>query len=136
MRNQNGCFLGFDFGTKRIGVAVGQRITQTASPLTTVFYDRGEPDFLKIQKLIQEWRPEALIVGIPFNMDDTESASTQAARRFVAALESRFQLPVHPIDERLTTRAVRYELKEQGKDQLQKVDAYAACLILESFLRG
>jgi putative Holliday junction resolvase len=81
--------LGFDFGTKRIGIAVGQELTSSSSPLETIHNRNNEPDWTAIEKHIRNWHAEALVVGIPFNMDDTEHELTHAARRFAAALEKR-----------------------------------------------
>ncbi len=89
----SGTFLGFDFGTKSIGVAVGQRITATARPLPALKAQDGKPDWNVIEKLLKEWQPEAVIVGLPLNMDGTEQPLTARARispiKFVAALASR-----------------------------------------------
>ncbi len=133
----NQTYLGFDFGTKRIGVAVGQALTKTASPLKNLSAQDGVPDWQLIQKLIEQWRPQALIVGIPLNMDGSEQAITKRARRFANRLHERFKLPVHGIDERLTTVSARSELFDSGGYKAlkkQEIDSFAAKLILESWL--
>jgi len=130
--------LGFDFGTKRIGVAVGQIITQTARPLDTIKANNGEPQWDSLNKLIKTWQPDALIVGIPLNMDGTEQFITQKARQFADQLAEHYQLPVHGVDERLTTKAAReYLFNEGGYKALQQgqVDSVAAQLILQTWLR-
>ncbi len=129
--------LGFDFGTKRIGVAVGQMVTRTARPLTVIPAINGHPQLSMLTKIINEWHPNALVVGIPLNMDGTEQPLTVAARTFADLLRQTFQLPVHEIDERLTTKAARENIfKEGGYKALQngQVDSVAAQLILENWL--
>lgn len=133
----SGFFLGFDFGMKRIGVAVGQKITKTAQPLETLSANQGSPEWNHVKKLIQKWEPEALIVGIPWNMDGTEQFITQAARRFANQLKEKFLLPVHGMDERLSTKAAREKLFSEGGYKALKagqVDSIAAQLILQNWL--
>lgn len=128
--------LAFDYGLRRIGVAVGSSITQTASPLPPLLAKDGQPDWVQVQKLIQEWKPARLVVGMPLNLDDTEQPLSLAARKFAGRLHGRFGLPVDHIDERLSTKAARAELFERGGyKELQKksVDSRAACLILEGW---
>ena len=131
-------YLGFDFGYKRIGVAVGQRLTGSASPLSTLDAKLGVPNWDLIQKLIKEWRPQALIVGLPRCIDNTEQYTTKAARGFARQLQERFALPVHMVDERLSTVEARANLFEQGgyrKIKKSEVDSIAACIILEQWLQ-
>ncbi|MGI9335422.1 MAG: Holliday junction resolvase RuvX [Gammaproteobacteria bacterium] len=125
--------LGFDHGERRIGVAVGQSITATATALGVIDVDSGRPDWDAIAALIGDWQAEALIVGLPLNMDGTEQAASAGARRFAAALKRRFELPVHLHDERLSTREARERLHRQGEDPEQD-DAMAARIILEGWL--
>ena len=129
--------LGFDFGMKRIGVAVGQSITQTANPLTTLKAQQGIPSWKEIETLINEWKADALIVGIPYNMDNTEQSITFSARKFANRLKGRFHLPVYLVDERLTTIEAKQQLAELGAKyaDLKQVDSYAAKIILESWLK-
>ncbi len=130
--------LGFDFGLRHIGVAVGQTYTRTAQPVTTLAAHKGVPEWPEITKLIQTWRPHALVVGIPLNMDGTEQPLTRAARRFAKALEKQTQLPVHSMDERLSTVEARAHLFAQGGYKAlkkQAIDSMAAQLILESWLQ-
>ena len=134
----DGVYLGFDFGYKRIGVAVGQRLTCSASPLSTLDAKLGIPDWHAVQKLIAQWSPQALIVGIPTCIDDTELYTTSAARRFAKQLRKRFALPVHLVDERLSTVEARGQLFEQGgyrKLKKAAIDGIAACIILEQWLQ-
>jgi len=133
-----GLYIGFDFGYKRIGVAVGQSLTKSASPLTTLAAKSGVPTWPEIAALIKKWRPSGLIVGLPTKIDGQEQYTTQAARNFAKQLIDRFALPVHLVDERLTTVAARTELYTQGgyrKIQHSQVDCLAACIILEQWLQ-
>jgi putative Holliday junction resolvase len=128
--------LAFDFGLRRIGVAVGQTITRTAKPLPTLLAKNGEPDWREITRLIAEWRPEALVVGIPLNMDGTKQAITFEAEAFAKRLAEDYHLPVHGMDERLSTRDARERLFEAGGYKKLKntpIDGIAAQLILESW---
>lgn len=130
-------YLGFDFGYKRIGVAVGQRVTCSARPLATLAAKQGIPDWNVVAKVIAQWGPQALIVGIPTCIDDTELYTTQAARRFAKQLRKQFALEVHLVDERLSTVEARGHLFEQGgykKIKKTEIDGIAACIILEQWL--
>ncbi len=121
-------FLAFDFGTARVGVASGNSLTRSARPLRTLA-EQGEARFEAIGRLIAEWRPAALVVGVPFHPDGAVHVNTERARRFGRQLKARFGLPVHEVDERYTTT----EAKAGGARDL---DAAAAALILEQFLGG
>lgn len=125
--------LGFDFGTRQIGVAVGQSLTGSARALDTVAVRPGGPDWAAIAGLIQDWRPAGLVVGLPLDLDGTEQEMTHAARRFGRQLAGRFGLPVHAMDERLTSREACSILRERGEDP-RATDPMAAQLILESWL--
>ena len=130
-------FLGFDFGMKNIGVAVGQDLTHSANPLTVIKAREGIPNWGQIQALIDQWQPQQLIVGLPFNMDGTEQEMTQAARRFGNRLNGRFHLPVEWQDERLSTFEALDQLGIQSKMQSnnrEDVDRISAQLILQSWL--
>ncbi|MFV2090292.1 MAG: Holliday junction resolvase RuvX [Pseudomonadales bacterium] len=125
MSNINGTVLAFDFGLKHIGVAVGQTITQTANPLTTLEARNGTPRWADIEHLSAEWRPVCLLVGLPLNMDDSESVMSGHARNFARKLQARLGLAVEMVDERLTSHAAR------DSDQPH---ATAAALIAETWL--
>ena len=130
-------FLGFDHGMKNIGVAVGQELTHTASPLTVIKARDGIPNWDEIETLIEQWQPERLIVGLPLNMDDTEQAMTRAARKFGNRLNGRFQIAVEWQDERLSTYEALEVLGVSSKLQAKKrddVDRISAQLILQSWL--
>lgn len=130
-RTQPSRLLGFDYGEKRIGVAVGQSLTGTATPLESIPVHRGRPAWERISALIADWRPDALVVGNPLNMDGTRQAVTDSADRFAGTLEKRFGLPVFRADERLSTREAKNLLR-----RTRDLDAVAAQLILETWLAG
>ncbi|NBV78115.1 Holliday junction resolvase RuvX, partial [bacterium] len=110
----DGVYLAFDFGYKRIGVAVGQQLTLSASPLPTLQAKGGLPDWAVVQTLIVQWQPQALLVGFPTGMDDTELYTTAASKGFARQLKKRFAIPVHLVDERLTTVEARALLYAEG----------------------
>ncbi len=122
------CFLAFDFGEKRTGVAVGNRLTQTATPQPTVIAV-GDAKWRPIESLLKEWRPDALVVGVPFHPDGAPHDNTAKAQKFARQLHGRFGLPVFEVDERYTTT----EAHAMGA---KDADAASACLILEQFLRS
>ncbi|MEO5344489.1 MAG: Holliday junction resolvase RuvX [Gammaproteobacteria bacterium SHHR-1] len=127
--------LGFDYGTRKIGVASGQDLTGQAAPLTTLAMVQQRPDWDAIGRLIAEWRPQRLIVGLPLNMDDTPTFLTERTRRFARQLEGRYRLPVELVDERLTSKAAKAEFGEFSKATRRLgLDAFAAKLILETWL--
>ena len=119
-------FLAFDFGARRVGVATGNSLTRTATPLTTVAVE-GEARLAAIGALIAEWRPAALVVGVPRHPDGAPHVNTERARRFGRELKARFGLSVHEVDERYTTT----DAKRAGAVDL---DAAAAAIILEQHL--
>lgn len=129
--------LGFDFGVTSIGVAVGQTITGTASPLPALKANDGIPNWQQVETLLQEWQPASCVVGLPLNMDSTEQPLTARARKFANRLHGRFGIPVHLQDERLTTVSAKEILFAQGgarKLEKARIDSAAACLITEDFL--
>lgn len=128
--------LGFDFGTKSIGVAVGQQLTGTARALTALKAQDGTPDWKLIEKLLKEWQPNYVVVGLPLNMDGTEQELTARARKFANRLHGRFGVRVELQDERLSTVEARADLFERGGFRaLQKgqVDSQSAVIILEDW---
>jgi putative Holliday junction resolvase len=120
-------FLAFDFGTRRVGVASGNTVTRTAQPLHTIAAT-GAARFDAIGKLVTEWHPDGLVVGVPFHPDGAPHDNTERARRFGRQLHGRFRLPVHEVDERYTTTQAHAE-------RAADVDAASAAIILEQFLR-
>jgi len=121
-------FLAFDFGTKRIGVATGNTLSGSAQALQTVAAE-GDARFEAIGRLIREWQPSALVVGVPFHPDGAAHDNTERARRFARQLHGRFKLAVHEVDERYTTT----EAQASGA---RDIDAESAAIILEQFLRN
>lgn len=131
--------LAFDFGTKSIGVAVGQQLTGTARPLAAIKAQDGIPDWNKIEALLKEWLPDRVVVGLPLNMDGTEQPLTARARKFANRLHGRFGVQVDLQDERLSTVEARADLFERGGFRaLNKgsVDSLSAVIILESWFEN
>lgn len=131
--------LGFDFGLRRIGVATGQSVTGSATPVTTLPANDGLPDWSRVDRLIEQWKPDRLVVGLPYTMDGREQAITQGARDFAHSLEQRYARPVHTVDERLSSKEAEArlrELRQQGRRRVRRedIDSVAACIILESWL--
>jgi putative Holliday junction resolvase len=118
-------FLAFDYGLKRTGVASGNTVTSSATPLTTV-HAEGKARFDPIERLIREWQPDVLVVGVPFHPDGAEHDNTRAARRFARQLEGRFSLPVIEVDE-------RYSTTEALAARAHDADAAAAAILLQQF---
>ncbi|HTP74535.1 MAG TPA: Holliday junction resolvase RuvX [Burkholderiaceae bacterium] len=121
-------FLAFDFGTRRVGVAVGNSMLRQAQPLVTLSA-LGDARFAAIKRLVDEWGPDALVVGVPVHPDGAPHDNTRRAKAFARQLQGRFRLPVHEVDERYTTT----EAMARGAAD---VDAAAAALILEQYLHG
>ncbi|MDQ7074438.1 MAG: Holliday junction resolvase RuvX [Gammaproteobacteria bacterium] len=134
--------LAFDYGRQRIGIAVGQEITHSSNPLTTVHAINHKPDWDTISKLIQEWQPDALVVGIPLQMDGKEQEMSKAARKFSRQLEGRYRLPIFEADERLSSCEAQQQIKlgrqngTRGRSQKGDVDKIAASVILQRWLDG
>lgn len=132
--------LGFDFGMKHIGVAVGQSVTHSATPLKTLPAFDGIPDWNAIQTLIEQWCAQALIVGLPLQMDGSEQPISFAARRFMNRLKEHFGLPVFEVDERLSSWAAKDEMgtsvartAKKRRAARDKVHSYAAALLIEQW---
>jgi len=138
MAERTGTYLGFDFGTRKIGVAVGQRITGTASPLETIRSEKKAVRWQAIDRLVATWQPEALVVGIAHQADGQDNPITPLMRKFCRQLEARYRLPVHAVDEYLTTFESRQLLFDEVKLRARKVrefnDQVAAKLILQTWL--
>ena len=126
--------LGFDYGLKQIGVASGQTLTSSATGLTILKAVDGIPNWSQVEKLLTEWNPDLVVVGLPLNMDDTESELSGRARKFARRLQGRFAVEVEMVDERLTSREAKSMGREQGNQDLTKIDHVAAALILQSWL--
>jgi len=134
--------MAFDYGVRRIGVAVGQTTTASASPVGVVPV-RAAPDWVAVERCVREWSPSRLLVGLPYNMDGTDTVLTATCRAFAADLARRFGLRVELVDERLTSAAATDELREARRSgartrrvRREDIDAHAARLILETWLRA
>lgn len=136
----DGVALGFDYGGRRIGVAVGQSITGTASALAVVSNGPQGPNWPDLDKLVREWRPKALVVGLPVTEQGFDQAITTASRAFADQLAQRYQLPIHLQDERFSSRESEASfklLRQEGlarKKDAKMLDAAAAKRILERWL--
>lgn len=131
--------LGLDYGTKKLGVAIGQNLTNTAMGIDVIPVRNRQPEWARLDALVQRWKPGAFVVGMPYNMDGTENAMTAAARHFALSLSARYDKPCYHIDERLSTREAR-DIARQNAERSGKrpndraqVDAMVAQLLLESW---
>jgi len=135
--SRDGTVLGFDYGTRFIGVAVGDRATRIAHPLSTIDAEASAVRFAAIGALIAEWRPELLVVGVPFSLEGEAHDMTHRAQRFARQLEGRFGLPVATVDERLTSAAAGERLRETGRGgsaHKQLLHPVAAQILLQAYL--
>ncbi len=139
MPDRANTLLGFDYGERRIGVAVGHRHTGLSNPLTTVVNQGNQTNWTALLTLIEEWRPDALVVGIPTHMDGKETEMTKRATAFKDALAARSQLPAHGADERASSRDAEHIIannRKQGRRRASKgdTDKIAAALILQHWM--
>lgn len=135
--------LAFDFGLRRIGVAVGNTLTSAAEPLATLAARRGVPDWDAVARCFAEWRPGVVVVGVPCNMDGSAGPLTAPARAFAAGLSARFGVPVEGVDERLSSREAGQALKARRQSGALRrrvrradIDREAACVLLRQWLAG
>ena len=131
-----GTVLAFDFGTKRIGVAVGESLIGLAHPLADIAAEETDARFAAIAKIIDEWQPQHLVVGLPLATDGAPHESTRRAQRFARQLEGRFSLPVSLVDERYTSVEAEAALREAGARKAiraKRLDSAAAQLILQQY---
>jgi putative holliday junction resolvase len=142
MSSRGEVVVAFDYGSRRIGVAVGQTLTGTASPTGALPSSDTGPDWGAVKQCLHEWGPSRVLVGLPYNMDGSDTVLTATCRAFGDELAQRFGLPVEFVDERLTSRAATDELREARRSgaktrrvRPQDIDANAARLILETWLR-
>jgi putative Holliday junction resolvase len=133
--------LGFDYGRRRIGVAVGGSATGRATPLAVVRCRQDGPDWAAIADLVDEWRPDRMVVGLPYNDDGSESEMTRLARRFAGRLQARFRIPSELVDERLSSREAEDRLRgeraagtRRRRVRKEDVDMGAAAVILQGWL--
>lgn len=130
--------MAFDFGTRRIGVAVGQELLGSGQPVALIPARDGIPDWQQIESLLEEWRPDLVVVGLPLNMDDTENDMCARARKFGKRLHGRYHVPVEMVDERLTSFEAKGDVMAAGGSRdfgRHGVDDRAAVLILETFFQ-
>lgn len=133
---ESGTVLAFDFGERRIGIAVGEHLINSTNPLTTIDNESNEVRFATITQLVNEWRPKLLVVGLPLSLDGSETEVTQLCKKFARRLNGRFNLPVIMIDERYSSTEASQLLNESGiKGRAQKpmLDQVAAQTILRSY---
>lgn len=129
--------MAFDFGTKRIGIAVGQRLTGTGEPLSPIKANDGIPNWQELERIIDDWNPDAFVVGLPLNMDGTPSSMSARANKFAKRLEGRYHRRAFTHDERLSSfEAKGYVMAQGGSRDFGKnsVDGLAAQLVLESWM--
>jgi putative Holliday junction resolvase len=132
-----GNIIGFDFGQKRIGVAIGNNISKSAQALITIDSASSNQKFEAIQKIMDEWQPVSIVVGVPFNVDGSEHKVTNLCKKFAKQLEQKYALPIHLIDERYTSIEAGYEIQDKKIDPKKKkllIDQIAAKIILQSYL--
>lgn len=131
-----GTLIGFDFGLRRIGVAIGQTITRTASPEAIVDSKDGKPNWEHISQLFEKWQPSAIVVGLPMRLDGTEQALTQPARKFGQRLSGRYGRPVFFIEEQLSSiEAEKRQNSRSKRGKNEHIDDHAAQIILENWLQ-
>jgi len=135
----NKVILGFDFGMKYIGVAVGQTVTNTSSILKSYLAKKGIPNWNEIDSLIKNWKPSDIIVGLPLNMNGSMQNIALSAQSFAYSLKSRYNIPVHTIDERLTTWEAKSKhpniAKTHSKSNLLKINSVSASILVEQWLQ-
>ncbi len=135
------CVLGFDLGTRILGVAVGNHLTGNARALTTLPVRDHHPDWVRMDALLREWQPDALIVGLPLALDGGEQPMSRIARRFAGQLQERYRRPVHLIDERHSSQEAARRFADarasgaRRRRHAQRIDADAAAVILDSWLQ-
>ncbi len=132
-------YLAFDYGTVNIGVAVGQKVTKSATVLSALKSKNRVIPWEQIDKLISNWYPSALVVGVPHTVDGKDLKITVLARQFISQLQLRYSLPVYEVEEMLTTKSARAEIFNKGGYkalQNESVDSFAAKIILEAWMNG
>ncbi len=129
--------MAFDFGSRKIGIAIGQELTGTAQPLAPLAADNGIPDWQELERRIEEWKPDAFVVGMPLNMDGTASKISVRANKFRNRLHGRYHRQSYSMDERLSSNEAKAKLAEHydGSNKKVSLDSVSAALILESWFR-
>ena len=130
--------MAFDFGTQKMGIAIGQSTIESTNPLPLFVMKDGIPDWNQLLKLVKEWQPNLFLVGLPLNMDDSESELSARARKFARRLRHQTNIETWMVDERLTTREAREELEyyqNKGRAKRLSADSFAAALLIQSWYR-
>ncbi|TXJ09297.1 MAG: Holliday junction resolvase RuvX [Acinetobacter sp.] len=138
MPNSSQTIMAFDFGTQKMGIAVGQSLIESCNPLPLFAMKDGIPDWSKLLKIVQEWQPNIFLVGLPLNMDDSESELSARARKFARRLRHQTNIQTWMVDERLSTREAREALEHyqaHGQAKRLSADSFAASLLIESWYR-
>ena len=136
--NSSLSIMAFDFGTQKMGIATGQSTIESANPLPLFAMKDGIPDWNQPLKLVKEWQPNIFLVGLPLNMDDSESELSARARKFARRLRHQTNIETWMVDERLSTREAREQLafyQEQGRAKRLSADSFAAALLIQSWYR-
>lgn len=136
---QSKSIMAFDFGTQKMGMAIGQSSIESANPLPLFVMKDGIPNWDQLLKIVKEWQPNLFLVGLPLNMDDSESELSTRARKFARRLRHQTNIETLMVDERLTTREAREELdfyQEQGRAKKLSADSFAAALLIQSWYRN
>ncbi|MBS7828806.1 Holliday junction resolvase RuvX [Wohlfahrtiimonas chitiniclastica] len=128
--------VGFDYGVKNIGLAVGNRLTNTAQPIAILKATDGQPDWEEVARHLKDWTPTVLVVGIPYTADGTETEHIKKIRKFMNRLHGRFGLPVEAVDERLSSQESEQYIKPSKKGKKGQLDAHSAAIIVERYLNG
>ena len=138
MTEESGVVMAFDYGLRNIGIAIGQSMTKRASTFYAIKAKEGEPDWIKLDSIVKEWEPALFIVGDPFNMDGTKSEFQKRISRFSSELKSRYQIRLHMMDERLTTKEAKERIKTESSGLIESANKHSvsAQIILEDWFRS
>ena len=138
MPEEAGVVMGFDYGVRNIGIAIGQNITKSASTFYAIKAKEGEPDWIKLDSIVKEWEPALFIVGDPFNMDGTRSEFQKRISRFSTELKNRYKIRLHMMDERLTTKEAKERIKTESSGLKESANKHSvsAQIILEDWFRS
>lgn len=128
--------LGFDFGTQNLGIAVGNRLTNTAQPVKIIKVTYNQPDWLEVEKILKEWEPQAFIVGMPFTKDGTVTEHLKIIQKFINRLHGRFGLPVYIVDEANSSIESTQYVKPSNRNKKGQLDAISAAIIIERWLNN
>lgn len=128
--------LGFDFGTQNLGIAVGNRLTNTAQPVKIIKVTHNQPDWLEVEKILKEWEPQAFIVGMPFTKDGTVTEHLKIIQKFINRLHGRFGLPVYIVDEANSSIESTQYVKPSNRNKKGQLDAISAAIIIERWLNN